>query len=102
MQYSAYEIFKYWLPLISGFGLVISAWKTTKELFTAWADKLLNNHLHHIEINTAETVLTMKQVLEEQRTNFSLIRDDFHERAELDTKVQQAILTNLEVLRDRQ
>ena len=48
-MYTAYEILKFWLPIISGFTMVIGAYFSVVKKVSAWADKLLHNHLSHIE-----------------------------------------------------
>lgn len=77
---------KFWLPILSAFGLVIKGWRTAVEKVTAWADRLLNNHMHHIEANTAETAEAMR---------------DLKTYLESNVAIQQSILTNLEILKDR-
>ena len=101
MAYTPYEIVKWWLPIISAFGLVIKGWNTGKRMVTGWVDKLLNNHLRHIEQNTAETASVMRAGFEEQALSFQGLGSFMHSHSEMDAKVQQAILTNLEILKDR-
>ena len=48
-MYTAYETIKFWLPIASGFSLVIGAYFSVIKKVSAWADLLLHNHLSHIE-----------------------------------------------------
>lgn len=61
----AYEAFKYWAPLGSGFYLVIRAYRSAGARLTEWADKLLNNHLHHIQEATQNTVVILRGMRED-------------------------------------
>ena len=61
----AYEAFKYWMPLGSGFYLVIRAYRSAGTKLTEWADKLLNNHLHHIQEATQNTVMILRDMRED-------------------------------------
>jgi len=107
-MYTPYEIFKYWLPLATGFLMVWSGFKSAKTLLKASLDKLLNNHLHHIEENTLAGATALKDthaefitLRAEQQDGFKTIHDTLHARFEMDAKIQQSILTNLEILKDR-
>lgn len=109
MPWSAvHEALKFWLPVISAFLLVIKGWKTLVRKLTEWTEKLLNNHLHHIEINTAAAVELLRELPAEFKTlrgdqaiSFMDIRRDLTTVVDTNNKVQQAILTNLEILKDR-
>jgi hypothetical protein len=108
MQSTAYEILKWWLPIITAFTLVIKGWSTVVKSVTEWAEKLLNNHLHHIQDNTAEaaellrdTHAEFKTLRADQATAFADSRRDMMAFMDANNKIQQSILLNLEVLRDR-
>lgn len=109
MQYTAaYEFLKWWLPIISAFTIIIRGWRTVVDRVTGWAEKLLNNHLHHIEANTAEAATALRETQEEFRTlrsdqaiAFLDQRRDMVAFMDGNNKIQQSILLNLEVLRDR-
>jgi hypothetical protein len=45
------EIFRVWVPFLSGVAVVWRVYKTGKSTIDAWADKLLDNHLHHIQLS---------------------------------------------------
>ena len=49
MPYSLYEQFKFWTPLVSGFGLVIKAYFSVKKGIAEWANSLLQTHLGGIK-----------------------------------------------------
>jgi hypothetical protein len=63
-----YEGLKFWLPVVTGFGIVIKAYvhaakkvAETKNSVQAWADTMLNNHLHSIQDATMQTVSETKK-----------------------------------------
>jgi hypothetical protein len=108
MQYTAYEMLKFWLPLVTTFLMVMKGWTTGKKLVTSWAERLLNNHLHHIEANTAEAAQLLKDTHAEFKTlrsdqavSFMDVRRDMMLFMDGNNKIQQSILTNLEILKDR-
>ena len=107
-MYTTYEVIKWWLPILSAFGIVIGAWRSARKLVTEWVERLLNNHLHHIELNTADAASALREQREEfvtlrkeQTQGFEMVRQDFSRHSEMDARIQQAILTNLEILKDR-
>jgi hypothetical protein len=61
-QEEAYNFIKYWLPIISAFLMVHKGWNTFKTNVNGWADKLLNNHLSHIQSSTQETVILLRDL----------------------------------------
>jgi hypothetical protein len=81
-----YAALKFWLPMLTAFGLVIKAYKSAKVGVTAWADALLNNHLAHIQAATEATASLLREAQEYQRK---------------DAETQRQIITSLEVLKDR-
>lgn len=85
-----YAALKFWLPIITAFTMVYKAYGSAKTGITAWADKLLNNHLSHIQSATEETANLMRES----------IQADSKYR-EQDARVQQEIITGIEILRDR-
>jgi hypothetical protein len=99
-----YEILKFWLPLISGFGLVIHGYRSAENGISAWADSLLNNHLHSIQAATEKTAATLVEVRDDGRkaaTEVAKVRENLQKHQDADEKVQREILTTLEVLKDR-
>jgi hypothetical protein len=85
-----YAAVKFWLPLLTAFGLVIKAYGSTKRGITAWADTLMNNHLSHIQAATEETARLLRDAIKS---------DEEHRKADLE--VLQEIKTGIEVLKDR-
>jgi len=85
-----YAAIKFWLPMVTAFGLIIKAYHSATTGITSWADKLLNNHLSHIQAATERTATLLEQAQREQK-----------EYQAKDAEVQQGIVTSLEVLKDR-
>ena len=50
-----YSELKWWLPMLTGFGMVIKAYLNGKRVVSEWASSLLDNHLHSIETATKST-----------------------------------------------
>lgn len=99
-----YEIIKFWLPLISGFGLVIKAYKSASSGITQWADSLLNNHLSHIQDATEKSASLLQEVRDDHRAaqvEVAGVRSDLKAHEAQALAVQQQILTGIEVLKDR-
>ena len=60
-----YEAVKYWGPLAGAFLMVYRGYKKAGAKLTEWADKLLNNHLHHIQEATQATVMILRDMKEQ-------------------------------------
>jgi hypothetical protein len=86
-----YAALKFWLPMVTAFVLVIKAYRTLSSGVTTWADKLLNNHLSHIQTATEATATLLAQSHKDQQ-----------EYQKKDAETQQSIITSLEILKDRQ
>lgn len=63
-----YAALKFWLPIVTFFGLLIKAYKTAKGGIQQFADSLLGNHLHTIQENTGKTAALLEEVRDDQRT----------------------------------
>lgn len=110
-----YAALKFWLPMLTGFTFVYSGWKSATRRITEWADRLLNNHLSHIQIATEDTAEAVKEyasaslkLLEEIRNDgkaaahaVAQVRSDLKEHEDADTDLQGKILLGIEVLKDR-
>jgi hypothetical protein len=86
-----YAALKFWLPMVTAFGLIIKAYHSAAGGITSWADKLLNNHLSHIQAATEKTAALLEQSQKEQKAY-----------QEKDALVQHDITTSLAILKDRQ
>ena len=106
-----YALIKFWVPIATGFGLVIKAyfavkhgvqgWKTD---ITSWADALLNNHLNHIQAateTTANLLVEMRDANHQSAMAVARVATDLRDHQEASMVVQHQILTGLEVLKDR-
>jgi hypothetical protein len=89
-----YAAIKYWLPMTAFFTLVIRGWRSLKTSLTDGMDKLLNNHLSHIQLATEKTVS------ETEKTNALLLKSAQHDATVAD-KVS-SVATKLEEHSDRE
>lgn len=117
-----YAFIKYWGPVLGFFGILIKAYASAKKSVSTkfdaflgdvngWADKLLNNHLKHIEIATTETAtLTEKTnaLLVSTQLNDAVaatkaaeVAMALHEHNDRQAQVWQGVVTQLSVLEDR-
>ena len=97
---TGYEIVRFWLPLVSGFAIVVKAYMSAKKSVGEWASKLLDNHLSHIQASTEQTTVETKQtnkLLVEQAKHFESMLE--HNKRE--TQVWQGVVNTLAVLKDR-
>jgi hypothetical protein len=92
--YTWYELIRWWLPIITVITLVVKAYLSVKKSIGEWTNKLLDNHLAHIEkasISTeAETKVTNK-----------LLTQVSEQHATLEKKVD-AVFTNMNMHQERQ
>ena len=106
-----YTALKFWLPMVSAFGLVIGAYRSGKRGITEWADALLNNHLSHIQVatestarfseNTAGLLVEIRNAGTAQATAVERVRMDLLKHEEEEAIVQRQIALDLAVLKDR-
>jgi hypothetical protein len=86
----AYDSLRFWLPLVSGFAIVVKAYMSAKKSVGEWASRLLNNHLSHIQAATQETAASIgvlgKMLLDHQ---------------DKEMQVWSGVVQNLAVLSDR-
>lgn len=108
---AVYTAAKYWIPLSTLFVMVFKAYTSGKRSIGAWAEKLLSNHLTHIQAATESTVLETKKtnvLLEtaavkqdatskEVTESKNLLKDN----AEKQLQVWQGVVKTLAVLEDR-
>lgn len=106
-----YAFIKYWLPIISVLGLFVKlalstrkAIRAAKDDISSWANVLLDNHMTHIQdaVESASKSLTsISETNKELVASMKSIREDsLHSQTEL-MRVQNTILTGIEVLKDR-
>lgn len=97
MAYTIMEQIRWWLPLVSGFALVIKAYMSAKANVSEWASRLLDNHLAHIEVATTSTHEETKN------TNVLLAKqsDMILDHQSKNLEVWQGVVGTLKVLEDR-
>jgi len=119
---TVYEALKYWGPLLTICTLVWRAYHRVTDKVTVWADRLMHNHLAHIQAATEVSAKLLAAVyghsqtaaievekvavdLKEYRTWVEGVTRDLdkalREHADHDDKVQAEILRDLAVLKDR-
>lgn len=111
-----YAALKFWLPMVTAFILICKGYTSGVNKLTTWADKLLNNHLSHIQTATEATAATMLThaaksalLLEEIRTDGSAaalsvaqVATNLKDAERRSTERQTEILRDLAILKDRQ
>jgi len=106
-----YDAVKYWLPVTTFFTVGYSAYRSVLAKVTIWGNKLLENHLKHIQSATEESAKVLKEVRDNQisqgvkvdlvAAHVAKVANDLEKHEEADGEVQHQILTALEVLKDR-
>lgn len=106
-----YAFIKFWLPLatatgfcVKGFFYIRSVVKNTQEGISTWANSLLDNHMTHIQVaaeEATECLKVMSATNQQLATIMQTMREDFQQAQTENIRTQSAILTGIEVLRDR-
>lgn len=99
-----YETIKFWLPLATAGGFLIKAFLAGKRGVSTWASQLLDNHMAHIQQAAEDASASLSAMTESNRQiaeTMKEMRGDFQQSYTENARVQTAILTNLEVLKDR-
>ena len=95
-----YQEAKYWLPLVT---IITLGWKA-KAAITVWADSILNNHLHSIQVATQSTETETKKtnsLLEDNTGKLVMLQNTVHDHNEKQLVIFQGIVNTLTVLEDR-
>ncbi len=104
MSYTIYEQVRYWLPLVSAFGLIIKAYTSGKKNVAEFCDRLLSNHLTHIEQATASTEIETKktnELLTGQTGKLDMIQNTLVDHQGKNLQVWQGVTEALIVLKER-
>ena len=99
-----YDALKFWLPIITGFTLIYKLVDKGVNAFGDWADKLLDNHLTHIQAATESTAESLKQLVSLHGMTakaITKVADDLREHEDKDDRVQGEIAKNVAILLDR-
>jgi hypothetical protein len=103
-MYTPYEIFKFWLPIVSGFAMVIKAYTSTKKDLAEWAERLLQNHLSHIEdatVSTERETKTTNVLLKDSSGKLDMLQNTVADHNEKDLQVWAIVTENLAILKER-
>jgi hypothetical protein len=104
MSYTLMEQLRWWLPIISAFGIVIKAYTGAKKNVSDFCDKLLSNHLAHIEVATVSNAEEAKQtnvLLRDHSGKLELVQNTLADHQEKNLIVWQGVLESLTVLKER-
>jgi cell division protein ZapA (FtsZ GTPase activity inhibitor) len=104
-------LLSFWLPIASAAALIIKTWlgirkwyRQTKSDISEWTNTLLDNHMAHIQTAAEEASVSLREMSEtnkELSTTMREMRSDFQEAQTENIRVQNAILTGIEVLKSR-
>jgi hypothetical protein len=103
-MYTIYEQVRFWLPLISGFGLVIKAYSSAKNNISEFCNKLLDNHLSHIEVATVSNAEEAKQtniLLKDHAGKIDMVQNTLRDHHEKQLQVWQGVIEGLTILKER-
>ena len=103
-MYTPYEIIKFWLPIISAFGLVIKAYTGGKKSVSEFCDKLLSNHLSHIEeatVSNAEEAKETNILLRDHSGKLEMVQSTLSAQHDKQLQVWQGVTEALIVLKER-
>jgi hypothetical protein len=103
-MYTPYEILKFWLPIVSAFGLVIKAYTGGKKSVSEFCDKLLTNHLSHIEKATTSNAVEAKEtnvLLRDHSGKLELVQNTLNEQYTKQVQVWDSVVKTLVVLEYR-
>ena len=103
-MYTPYEVIKWWLPIVSAFGLVIKAYTSTKAGITEFAEGLLNNHLSGIEKATQSTEVETKktnELLRDHAGKLDMVQATLNEQHGQNLIAYQGLLEGLTILKER-
>ncbi|HEX3739440.1 MAG TPA: hypothetical protein VHV29_06910 [Terriglobales bacterium] len=106
-----YAFIKFWLPLatatslcVKGFFYTRSVVRNAQDGISIWTNTLLDNHMAHIQKAAEDASDSLKSIAEANH-DFAVamreMREDFQESQAENIRVQGAILTGIEVLKDR-
>lgn len=109
------EVFAFirlWLPVATVGGLIIKAYFTTKNGITNWANKILDNHMAHIQDATEKASIAVIELsnyhhnmLDTQTRMLSSLESmssDFHSHVKDDHDIQSKMLVSMEMIKERQ
>ncbi len=101
---SIYGELRYWLVWASAFGIVIKAYLTGKKGVQEFVDKLLANHLAHIEEATVSTHIETKNtnvLLKDSAGKLDMIQNTLADHHDKNLQVWESVTTNLAILKER-
>ena len=99
-----YHEIKFWLPMVTIFGIVIKTWLSSKQGVSDWANKLLNNHLAGIEAATQSTETETKktnELLRDHAGKLDMVQTTLSEHHEHQLKAWKGITESLILLKER-
>ena len=104
MTTPVYESIRYWLPLVSGFVMVVGLYRSAKKNISIWAETLFENHLQHIQAATTETVKETKEtnkLLNTAAMNIADVKTTLADHNLKEGEVWSGVVKTLALLEDR-
>jgi len=104
MTYSITDQIRWWLPIVSAFLLTIKAYTTGKKNVASFCDKLLSNHLAHIQDATASTVIETKEtnkLLATHSAKMNMVQATLEDHQKKNLIVWQGVIESLTILKER-
>ena len=104
MSYTIIEQIRWWLPIISAFGLVIKAYTSGKKNVSEFCDRLLSNHLTHIEAATVSNAEEAKQtnvLLKDHSGKLDMVQNTLSVQHDKQLQVWAGVTEALIVLKER-
>lgn len=104
MSYTLMDQLRWWLPLVSGFGIVIKAYFSAKKSVTDFAERLLNNHLSGIEAATQSTELLTRhtnEILTNHTSKMENVQAVIADHNEKEMAIWQGVIESLILLKER-
>ncbi len=104
MQYTLMEQIRWWLPIASAFGLIIKAYTSTKKNVSEFVERLLSNHLAHIETATVSNAEEAKQtnvLLKDHSGKLEMVQDTLSAQHDKQLQVWDGVVKTLAIIEDR-
>jgi hypothetical protein len=104
MSYTLMEQIRWWLPIISAFGLIIKAYTSTKKNVAEFVERLLSNHLAHIETATVSNAEEAKQtnvLLKDHSGKLEMVQATLSDNHAKQLRVWSGVVKTLALIEDR-
>jgi hypothetical protein len=106
-----YALIRFWLPLVTFFGLLIKGALLAGKRISNWADTFLDNHMNHIQESAEKAAVAVTELTKyhegatilqkEMVSQLTGIRSELSEQGKQILGTQHQIITGIEILKDR-